>query len=194
MTSIGLENELKVLINAETYKKLLLSAHPLKKKIQENYYFDTEDYKLSREKKTLRIRNEKNHYILCLKIGWKKDALIHTSQEIEVELTESDVNRIFENPPIVTDFLPLEIFQNERPVLLGKIKNERTVIEIFNGILAEIDKTHFPNGISYEMEVENISESQGMEILKHMELKGYPYIFNKKSKYQRFVEGIKESP
>jgi len=169
------EIEIKLdLINKENYKKLLDWLSQVKQKKphkQENCFFDTEDWALSKAGWALRIRKEKKIATITAK-GPKRDAVdgLTVRPEIEDKISIEQFN-IF----IVDGIKPAALSPNIKKTIshfYGRQKlnkkisftNYRTTINReYNGIMQvfEIDRTEYSDGSAdYELEVELSNKTQ----------------------------------
>ncbi|WP_340027972.1 CYTH domain-containing protein [Paenibacillus sp. FSL H7-0940] len=193
------EKELKLLLEQDSYKKILNRVNQQPDVIrQTNYYFDTCDFKLEKAGITLRIRNEEKNWLLCMKTKSNTESQFVSSTEIERSISERDFEYYKENPSEILEGItenPVNInsiINAEEISLLGSIRNERKKIKLFNEYTIELDHSLFPGGNeSFEIEVEGVNTEREcdyiMNELRHM---GIEFNLNKKSKYKRFVEFI----
>lgn len=166
--NINMEYEARVMINEEQYfniKNHYLETHyPKEELINENYYFDTEDLKLSNSHKVLRMRKINDQkYELTLKIQEEKGCL-----EINHPLTSMEKDELLEHGAIsskeIKDKL-LSIGIDPSSVrYITNLKTERLEIKINKGLLV-IDKNYFRGKIDYNIEVESDSENHAESLL-----------------------------
>jgi len=128
---------------------------------QENYYLDTLDLRLSRERAMLRIRNlAQGGSLLTLKRGSEIEAGYFRSSELESPLPPGSLAGILESPPTLyqMDLAPVGELRSrfgELPLrVIGTLVNERRLFQS-GGFLVEVDRISFPDGSEeYEVEVE----------------------------------------
>ncbi|MDT8978713.1 CYTH domain-containing protein [Paenibacillus sp. chi10] len=194
-----IERELKLLLQHDSYKKIINSVEQNPTPIrQTNYYFDSRDFKLEKSGVTLRIRNEDTQWLLCAKIKSNSDNSFISSKEIETSITELEFEYLKGNPSeifkrINKDEVDLcNIVDSSELFLLGSIENERLKLKLFSDYILELDHSIFPGGNeSYELEVEGVSsEKECSNIMNQLQKMGIDFYLNNKSKYKRFVEYI----
>ncbi|MGG1343634.1 CYTH domain-containing protein [Bacillus toyonensis] len=192
-----LENELKLLIDKETYTYILNHSQNIKKPLKQiNYYFDTENRCLEKQDSTLRIRHENNRWLLCLKLkNIEQSRYTVSSIEIEQEITEQIFKQCRHLPSKISCWLPPDaqrLLGNliNKLQFLGFIENTRYSINFLDNYAFDLDHTTFPGGLeSFELEVEGIeSQDESLDILNSLTNKGINFHLNKKSKYKRFLE------
>src|SRR5688572_3685271 len=90
------ESEIKYeLAGAEDHRKLAGGLGPARETIrQENFYLDTEDRLLSRQRVMLRLRRVGPAALLTFKSGAEVEAGYFVSREIETELGDADAAAI----------------------------------------------------------------------------------------------------
>ena len=166
--NINMEYEARVMINEEQY--LNIRSHylelniPHEEIVNENYYFDTEDLKLTNSHKVLRIRkiNDKK-FELTLKIQEENGCV-----EINHILTLKEKNELLKNSPI--SYMPiveklLEYGVNPSEIkYITSLKTKRIEFKLENCLLV-IDKNYYHNKVDFNIEVESDSESRAKEQL-----------------------------
>lgn len=160
--NINMEYEARVMINEEQYLYIrnhyLKSNYPKEEIINENYYFDTEDLKLTNSHKVLRVRkiNQKT-YELTLKIQEENGAVeynhILTNKEFDDLLNKT----IITHKPIIEKLKKLDIDPSSIKYITN-LKTERLEVKLENCLLV-IDKNYFRNKVDYNLEVESSAES-----------------------------------
>ncbi|MGR3765959.1 CYTH domain-containing protein [Rossellomorea sp. NS-SX7] len=194
------EQELKLLLDAEGFKQLLANK-PTKILKQINYYFDTPRLDLKESGITLRIREENEEVILCMKMKVKK-AMFVTSDEVQRNISEEVLSQCIEHPDSMLDYLPessrdliLSLAKNEKLRFLGTIKNTRHCLNFDNNFTFELDHSEFPHRIqSYELEIEGVSNQEDCEyILDVLKEKQITFQLNGKSKYERFLMALNKA-
>lgn len=196
------ERELKLLLKENTYQALLKDAQKINGKVeQENYYFDTLDLKLEKKGITLRIRQEDDRWLLCLKMKntQNSQSTYVSSLEFESQVSHEIFNKCKNKPSSIITWLPKEGTSHLHGIandlkLLGSIKNTRYSLQLFKDLnhSFELDHSLFPHGLeAFELEVEGIkNERESLNIINNIENLGLDYTVNTKSKYKRFVEAL----
>ncbi len=160
--NITMEYEARVMINEEQYlniRKHYLNSNYLKEEIvNENYYFDTEDLKLTNSHKVLRIRKINDQkYELTLKIQEQNGAI-----EINHSLTDNEKDNLLKKfelsyKPITAKLIEYGI--NPKSIkYITNLKTERLEVRLKDCLLV-IDKNYFRDKVDYNLEVESSSES-----------------------------------
>ena len=176
--NINMEYEARVMINEEQYinirKHYLNSKYPKEEIINENFYFDTEDLKLTSSHKVLRMRKINNSkYELTLKIKGENGDI-----EINHKLTDNEKDDLLENsiisyPPIL-DKLKESNIDPSSIRYITNLKTERLEVRLEYCLLV-IDKNYYRNKIDFNLEVESsaksVAKSQLEEIIKPFGLK-----------------------
>ncbi|MED3553894.1 CYTH domain-containing protein [Cytobacillus praedii] len=202
MTKV-LEQELKLLIDKSGYERILNSSEIIRGPIiQNNYYFDTYGRCLVKQGMTLRIRQENEKWLLCLKVKNKDSSQLNkfvSSIEIEKEISENSFIECKNQPSRILSLLPYEAEEllgskiNELEYL-GFLRNERySLISIsLKEYLFDLDRSFFSIGLeSFELEFEGIkTNKQTEDILNFLTDIGLEYKLNKKSKYKRFLDSL----
>ena len=160
--NINMEYEARVMINEEQYLNIrnhyLSSSYPKEELINENYYFDTEDLKLSNSHKVLRMRkvNDKK-YELTLKIQEENGCL-----EINYPLTSKEKDELFSNCAIpskdIKDKLISIGIDPAKIKYITDLKTDRLEVKLDDCLLV-IDKNYFRGRVDYNIEVESDSEN-----------------------------------
>ncbi|PFA69823.1 hypothetical protein CN378_03380 [Bacillus sp. AFS015802] len=188
------EQELKLLLDAAGFKHLLANK-PTKILKQINYYYDTPHLDLKKSGVTLRIREENDDVILCMKSKLNK-AVFVTSDEVQRIVSKVVLEQCMDNPDFIMEYLPessraviVSLTKREKLSFLGTIKNTRHCLNIVKNYTFELDHSEFPNGVqSYELEIEGISNQEECEyIMNLLKDKQITFQLNGKSKYERFL-------
>lgn len=183
----NIEIEYKHLLSANEYeliKEFLIKDINHKIIKQENYYFETSDFKLKELGYALRIRIiNGNEYELCLKQKREKDILEHNYM-ISVE----QFMAICKQPNLMREYVNEELDF----IALGVLNNTRIELEIENGLIC-LDKSNYFNQDDYEIEFEaNDYESEEYFVM-FLENFGIKYQSNDKSKIQRFITAYRNN-
>ena len=171
--NINMEYEARVMINEEQYlnirKHYLNSKYSKEEIINENFYFDTEDLKLTSSHKVLRMRKINNSkYELTLKIKVENGDI-----EINHKLTDKEKDDLLENsiisyPPIL-DKLKESNIDPSSIRYITNLKTERLEVRLESCLLV-IDKNYYRNKVDFNLEVESsaktLAKSQLEEIIK----------------------------
>lgn len=160
-----IEIEYKILLTFDKY--LLLSnkmPFPNQAIMQTNYYFDTKNNDLRKERSALRIRKKNDGYTLTLKEPYGEHIL-----ETHDALTEGEfLQWINENPvtkPNVSNQLIKLGIKDTDLIYLGSLTTERKTFTKY-GIEYVLDKSEY-NGITdYELEIEAPTAESGMAAFK----------------------------
>ena len=110
--NINMEYEARVMINEEQYLNIrnhyLASSYSKQELVNENYYFDTIDLKLSSSHKVLRMRKiNAEKYELTLKISKEKGSV-----EINFPLTSNESDELLNNGHIQSEEISNKLIEN----------------------------------------------------------------------------------
>lgn len=190
-----MEFELKAKLSEEDYGKLLthFGINRNSVKLQENHYFDDENFTLCNLETTLRVRKKKESLQLEMKIPQETGGV----KEITHPITFEE----FENLKARTFVLPSEFSEELEKISVGKISyigmlsTRRISIETTAvGGKFEIDHSTLANGsddFELEMEYEIGLEKGAGKIFKNtLNECGIKWIPNDNSKYSRFVKSL----
>lgn len=179
-----IEIEYKQLLTKEEYQ--IIEQFLIKKNIksidQENYYFDTKDFKLKEKQKALRIRKKENIYEACLKQQREFDIL-----EDNIILSEIEATKMFNNPNLLASAYGLA----EKVILLGSLKTSRYEYQLVEGLIC-LDKSRYLNTEDYEIEFEAIDYHQKQVFIDFLKTFKIEFNENKKSKIARFDELLQQ--
>ena len=169
--NINLEYEARVMITENQYSlvkdfylKTNLERHQL---VNINYYYDDDKLTITNNSHVLRLRTiDDNKYELTLKIkGENGDIEINkplTSfeiRDIQNQVNVSDEDIIKQLKSINVDLANLK--------LIAKLKTERIEVVLINSLLV-IDKNYYSDKIDFNLEVESISKSDAVALLKEI--------------------------
>jgi len=193
------EQELKLLLDKDGFD-YFLKGQPFENLLkQTNYYFDTKSLNLKNSGVTLRIREENNRLVMCMKLKITKDLFV-TSEEFEQLISSDDLNKCIKNPEFISTLFSGESqrllhskTQGEKLGFLGFIKNNRYCINFIDGFTFELDHSRFPNEQqTYELEVEGISSKEDCNfIINKLKDHNIKFQLSDVSKYERFLLTIK---
>lgn len=176
-----LEIEFKTLISKEMYQKLL-KEFDLEDKIfsQTNYYFDTQNYDLTKRKVMLRIRKKDKYKIT------KKEKKSTGNQETSVFITDDEAISMIKN-----GFNASIIGENCNVKLITSLTTHRAKIPFLNGTLF-FDKSEYNGHTDYEIEYEANNYEEGKKTFKDFLLMHNIEQKTPISKSQRAFESIKK--
>ena len=169
--NITMEYEARVMINKEQYLNIrqhyLNSNYPKEEIVNENYYFDTEDLKLTNSHKVLRIRKINDQkYELTLKIQEQNGAI-----EINHSLTNIEKENLLNNFELsyepITNKLKEYGIDPKSIKYITILKTESLEVRLKNCLLV-IDKNYFRDRVDFNLEVESSSESQAKSQLNEI--------------------------
>jgi len=154
-----IENEFKIMLNSESYEKLLSLYQWDKVIVQTNHYYDTAELSLSSLHITCRVREIAGEYFLQMKLPADK---LYSRVELEKPL----------------DALPETLTGEELSALLGReglpdvkrlgsLKTARNVYR-FDGGEIDLDKSEFFGKTDYELEIEFTDERAAREVLSQI--------------------------
>ena len=185
----NLETECKVLLNSDDYKKIYdyfnLNESMVIKQV--NYYFDTSDMNLVKNKFNMRVRHvlKTDEYIFTVKIPTVGEANIEINQEI----TYDEFKDLIENNKLPEGFIKekVEEFNSKPIILLASLATERFEFEYENGLIA-LDYNTYNNRYDYELEYEGKDiETCKFVIGRLLTRLDIEYVFNKVSKRKRAI-------
>lgn len=169
--NVNMEYEARVMITENQYSlvkdfylKTNLECHQL---VNINYYYDDDKLTITNNSHVLRLRAiDDSKYELTLKIkGENGDVEINkplTSfeiRDIQNQINVSDEDIIKQLKSINVDLANLK--------LIAKLKTERIEVVLINSLLV-IDKNYYNDKIDFNLEVESISKSDAVALLKEI--------------------------
>jgi len=165
------EIERKAILTKEQYESLLgkIVDKPVTKKVQINYYYDTDDYILLSNDETLRVRQIEDKLELQYKYNKKIESGVRISNESCDEI----------------NYLPEKIAIDGLIVKrIGFLLTERRS-KRFDGYIIFLDKNYYLGKVDYEIEMEAIN-------IEYMPTELYGISFNTvcKGKYTRFTDEL----
>lgn len=198
-----IETEIKRLLTKNEYLKLLDIANKnlVSEKEQTNYYFDTCDYSLSKNKTTLRIREYLDKHEITLKtkkmvecknemtVSEENNLLI--SFELFMQISQKNQNILLFCPEEILKKLPGEISDKEL-LCLGALKTKRITFRPLEVLLpAELDVSEYLGIEDFEIEWELQNEADITIAIDWLNIHS-TYINSEnniiKSKYLRFIK------
>lgn len=185
-----IEQEIKLFLSEIEYLRLhdhlMQNAQFLGSLTQRNIYLETADYKLTRAKEMLRLREVDKLWTITHKSGIKVEDAQFKSHEWELDLgkyTESVEDLIVKLQKIPR----LENLTNL--MVQGELINIRHQF-IWGKLILELDQSHFTNQhVDYELECETNDIQSSISKLTHLfNSLEIPWVPQKSSKYRRFLE------
>ena len=172
------EVEKKELISKEQYLACL--AYLMKKqignrKLQVNYYYDTDDFRLYTNNETLRVRQIEDQ----LKLEYKHNKTIENNVRTCDEYTQA-----LDSLPSSIDNDALNIHNCK---YIGSLITERYDFKLNNSIIS-LDKNYYLGTLDYEIEIETEDDFQGIDFINPL---GFTFEKPLVGKYQRFVDLLK---
>lgn len=180
---LEIEKEYKYLVSAEQYQELLSKCtvkYPLvKRKLQVNYYYDTEDNALNKAKTTVRIRQHHSDMKLQIKRHGELINGLSTSKEYseKIDTLPSDLKI-----PDVSDSLQLK----------GVLITERKTFSFGQNSIICFDGNMYLGICDYEIEIE-VNEADKDEVLTVIEQLGLTQkpILSKSERFIKRLEAMK---
>ncbi|WP_456275851.1 CYTH domain-containing protein [Bacillus sp. AK128] len=155
-----IEIEFKNLVTKEEFDYLIKEFSIAKHQfiIQQNHYFDTDDFSLKNQKSALRIRFKKNSYTLTLK-QTIEEGILETHQELTDKEAKEMLDGKFLSGEIFNIITALHINPKEIKYL-GTLETNRAEIDYSDGTLV-FDHSRYLNKDDYEIEFEVPDFQQG---------------------------------
>lgn len=193
------ETEIKVRLTKQDYDKVFkpFVSMALRRILQTNYYLDTPDKDMERLGQTIRIRHRGNKLILTQKLNASNDGQVQTCKEREWEIVikpdpkepisvERAQKEFLDHPHFAYPF-PLEDLE-----CTGSTKTERWNLP-YQHLLFELDKTTYPFGVDYELEVETPDPKEDLKVVKaFLGSVGVEYVPETRTKLARLREGLSQ--
>nr|WP_263328319.1 CYTH domain-containing protein [Neobacillus sp. Marseille-Q6967] len=159
-----LEIEFKNLLTKAEYNRLLKEFNITSEEIftQENYYFDTPDFRLKELTSALRIRRKKDQYELTLKQP-AEVGLLETTQLLSEDEYQSAIHSSLLPIGVVLDrIIEMGISPNDIEYF-GLLKTNRVEFSYINGLLV-FDHSFYLTKEDYEVEYESEDYQQGLSV------------------------------
>jgi uncharacterized protein YjbK len=155
-----IENEFKVMLDRERFEKLCELYSWDKVVRQTNYYYDTEDFFLSKNRITCRVRKIDGECFLQIKLPTNAEfSRVELEQKLGADVPETlsaeQLNALAAGHTNVA--IP-------DVKLLGALVTERRIKE-FDGAEIDLDKSEYFGKTDYELEIEFTDENAAREIL-----------------------------
>lgn len=183
-----LEIEFKILINQETYEKIIADyqSKQIDEYSQTNYYLFHDE--LDKRRYSLRIRYKKGKYELTLKTPHDKGL-----NEYNLDIDEKIKEQIFHHQKIsnkIFDFLEKENIHCEDLICGSYLTTYRHDIPLENGLLS-IDRNEYNHHVDYEIEFEVNDYEKGLKQFQQIiEPYGLIYKENCLSKIRRMKQTL----
>ena len=154
------ENEFKLMLTKEQYKKILKMFEWDEVTEQTNYYFDTRTLELVEEHITCRVRAIDGRYLLQMKLPNGEE---HSRIELERELSE------------LPETISGEILEEMSGMLLPNVRRIGALTTIRHikhedGFEIDLDENYYLGRIDYELEVEFTDEAKARAKLKDIRM------------------------
>ena len=183
-----LEIEFKILINQETYEKIIADyqSKQIDEYSQTNYYLFHDE--LDKRRYSLRIRYKKGKYELTLKTPHDKGL-----NEYNLDIDEKIKEQIFHHQKVsnkIFDFLEKENIHCEDLICGSYFTTYRHDIPLENGLLS-IDRNEYNHHVDYEIEFEVNDYEKGLKQFQQI-IEPYGFIYKKNclSKIRRMKQTL----
>jgi len=155
-----IEIEYKNLLTRDEFDRLLQHLpFPSTAKKQINYYFETEDFVLAKNKCALRIREKNGKYVLTLKEP-HEDGLLETHDELSREEAVSWIQGTIIPKPNIARQLKLKNISLNELVYFGELATARRETE-YENVLIVLDYSTYNGTEDFEFELEAPTVSVG---------------------------------
>jgi len=184
-----IEIEYKNLLTKDEFYHLLeCLPFPKVSQVQNNYYFETEDFALRGKLSALRIREKNGSYQLTLKEP-HPDGLLETHDF----LTEKEAfswlhGNIIEKDRVIQQLKNLHI-PYEKLLYFGKLTTERREVN-YKDVLIVLDISTYNGQVDYEFELEAPSKVVGIEIFNNLLQENNITIKKTPNKIERFFSSL----
>ncbi|MDF2607458.1 MAG: hypothetical protein K0S34_1654 [Bacillales bacterium] len=185
-----IEIEFKNYLSQEEFQKLCLLLNISDNNFisQINYYFDTPDFELGRNKSALRIREKDGNYTLTLK-QQKNNSVAESHLSIEKIEAETLINNTSRIPGEMRELLLSMNISVDGLSCFGKLETARAKLPYANGFLF-LDKSKYLNIVDFEVEYEVYDYEVGCQDFAEF-LDKFEIPFRKTpTKIQRFFEAL----
>ncbi len=187
-----IEIEAKALVSKADYEKLALKYMKFGVYTQTNYYIDSKDSILSKEKLSLRIREKDNRFEMTLKVPLSQGLLEKNCVWSEEDFINFRDKSIFPDGDIKKMLNMLDIHTKTLKIKTS-LTTDRIDVPYENGKLS-IDKNTYSGCEDYEIELEHNNEGDAEKYLQQfLESNNVPFTLNKKSKTVRALEALKKA-
>ena len=180
-----IEIEFKNLLTKEEFERLLVTLDfPEKSQTQINHYFETKDFRLSKEACALRIREKNGQYQLTLKEPHPEGLL-----ETHDTLTEQEALNWLQGNIIVKEHTKKQLeqlnIQIGNLVYYGSLTTERRQVH-YKDVLIVLDYSSYNGHSDYEFELEAPSREIGLQTFNTLLNENSIIIKETPNKIQRF--------
>ncbi|MDN7244390.1 CYTH domain-containing protein [Planococcus shenhongbingii] len=186
-----LEIEFKNMLTREEYKRLLTHFHLAADdaKTQENYYFDTADFKLKEAKCALRIRKKLESFECTLKIPAPEGNFEITDPLNALQAEAIISGQSFEAAEVYAALQKLQV-EPSQLIMIGKLMTHRIELSYKDGLLV-LDHSEYQNTADYEVEFEVQDAKLGQQqFLEFLQLQKIP-VRPADKKIARFMKAAK---
>lgn len=175
-----LEIEYKTLLTASEYQSLLPDFAHVEPVSQTNYYIDTVDFSLNKNRLSLRIRTVQDRAELTLKVP-QEVGNFEYNQELDWEIAKTLLQNFQLPQGPIWDILSERGLPIKQLEIWGHLETLRYEMEHPIGLMA-LDKNHYEGILDYELEVEVKQAQQGKKdfdaFLKEKQI-GFTYASSK---------------
>ncbi|MDF2946230.1 MAG: Adenylate cyclase [Bacillales bacterium] len=185
-----IEIEFKNSLSEEEFKYICLQLNISENDFisQINYYFDTPDFELGRNKSALRIREKSGNYTLTLK-QQKNKSVAESHLSIDKKEAETLINNTSRIPDEMRELLLSINISIDGLTCFGKLETARAKLPYANGFLF-LDKSKYLNIVDFEVEYEVYDYEVGCQDFEDF-LEKFEIPFRKTpTKIQRFFEAL----
>ncbi|MED0686895.1 CYTH domain-containing protein [Anoxybacillus ayderensis] len=188
-----LEIEFKNMLTAEEFARLTtaFAVRDDEWSVQQNYYFDTPDFQLKRQKSALRIRMKNDTYTLTLKQPYE-DGLLETHERLTKQTANALISGTQRLGGEMANTLQLLHIDPTAVVCFGALTTRRVERPYKNGTLV-FDFSEYMNVSDYEVEYEATDRTEGEKTFTEL-LQSFHIPKRKtKNKIERFYEAKYET-
>jgi uncharacterized protein YjbK len=185
-----IEIEFKNSLSEEEFKYICLQLNISENDFisQINYYFDTPDFELGRNKSALRIREKSGNYTLTLK-QQKNKSVAESHLSIDKKEAETLIINTSRIPDEMRELLLSINISIDGLTCFGKLETARAKLPYANGFLF-LDKSKYLNIVDFEVEYEVYDYEVGCQDFEDF-LEKFEIPFRKTpTKIQRFFEAL----
>lgn len=172
-----IEIEYKTLLTKTQYLELI-NKYKLNNNIKKqiNYYFDTTDYKLYKEKKLIRVRQKEKNFFL-----YKKETIKnHVTKETKIQITSNEFDSYLKNG------IKNHLLVNFDVFYIGSLTTYRTSFK-YKNVEIFLDYNLYLDKEDYELECEVTSNDDYSVYLEFLNINNLKQI-NIKRKQQRLFD------
>lgn len=184
-----IEIEYKNLLTKEEFNRLLASfPFPKESQCQVNYYFETKDFSLRKNKSALRIRKKNKTYTLTLKQP-HPEGLLETNDRLTKQEAINWMEGNIKPKQHTTHQLHQLGISPHHLIFYGYLETERREL-LYKDVLLVLDYSTYNNHSDYELEIEAPSKEIGLNMFNkilgkyHIQKKDTP------NKIERFFSTV----